>query len=102
MSTPLRRPRTCGFCPTPPKIVSVVRPAAFASGGEAYDAFMGRYAVLLAPLLADLAGVAVGQRALDVDDHGGATLARGVAERAHGQDLALAHRRRNDHAHGVG
>jgi SAM-dependent methyltransferase len=32
----------------------------------AYDAFMGRYSVLLSPLLADLAGVAPGQRALDV------------------------------------
>jgi SAM-dependent methyltransferase len=32
----------------------------------AYDSFMGRYSVLLAPQLADLAGVAEGQRALDV------------------------------------
>jgi SAM-dependent methyltransferase len=32
----------------------------------AYDAFMGRYSVLLAPQLADLAGVSAGQRALDV------------------------------------
>ena len=32
----------------------------------AYDAFMGRYSVLLAPQLAELAGVAEGQRALDV------------------------------------
>lgn len=39
---------------------------AFASGGEAYDAFMGRYAVRLAPLMADLAEVTAGQRALDV------------------------------------
>jgi SAM-dependent methyltransferase len=38
----------------------------FGAGGEAYDAFMGRYAVLLAPLLADAAGVLTGQRALDV------------------------------------
>lgn len=38
----------------------------FARGGEAYDAFMGRYAVLLAPLMADLAEVVTGQRALDV------------------------------------
>lgn len=38
----------------------------FTAGGDAYDAFMGRYAVLLAPLLADLAGVQPGQRALDV------------------------------------
>jgi trans-aconitate methyltransferase len=32
----------------------------------AYDAFMGRYSFPLAPRLADLAGVAEGQRALDV------------------------------------
>lgn len=32
----------------------------------AYNAFMGRYSVLLAPQLADLAGVTGGQRALDV------------------------------------
>jgi SAM-dependent methyltransferase len=38
----------------------------FGAGGDAYDAFMGRYAVLLAPLLADAAGVTSGQRALDV------------------------------------
>lgn len=38
----------------------------------AYDAFMGRYSVLLAPQLADLAGVAEGQRALDVGCGSGA------------------------------
>lgn len=38
----------------------------FGAGGDAYDAFMGRYAVLLAPLIADASGVAPGQRALDV------------------------------------
>ena len=38
----------------------------FTSGGEAYDAFMGRYAVELAPLFADLAGVSPGQHAVDV------------------------------------
>jgi SAM-dependent methyltransferase len=38
----------------------------FDVGAAAYDAFMGRYSVLLAPQLADLAGVAAGQRALDV------------------------------------
>lgn len=38
----------------------------FGAGGDAYDAFMGRYAVLLAPLLADAAGVGAGQHALDV------------------------------------
>jgi SAM-dependent methyltransferase len=38
----------------------------FDVGAAAYDSFMGRYSVLLAPQLADLAGVAGGQRALDV------------------------------------
>lgn len=38
----------------------------FGAGGEAYDAYMGRYAVLLAPSLADTAGVGAGRRALDV------------------------------------
>jgi SAM-dependent methyltransferase len=33
---------------------------------DAYDRFMGRYSVLLAPQLADLAGIAAGQRVLDV------------------------------------
>jgi SAM-dependent methyltransferase len=33
---------------------------------EAYDRFMGRYSTLLAPQLADLAGVDAGQRVLDV------------------------------------
>ena len=38
----------------------------FDVGAAAYDSFMGRYSVLLAPQLADLAGVTEGQRALDV------------------------------------
>jgi ubiquinone/menaquinone biosynthesis C-methylase UbiE len=38
----------------------------FTVAAEAYDRFMGRYSTPLAPLLADLAGVAPGQRALDV------------------------------------
>lgn len=36
------------------------------TGPEAYDRFMGRYSAPLAPLLADFAGVAAGQRVLDV------------------------------------
>jgi ubiquinone/menaquinone biosynthesis C-methylase UbiE len=39
---------------------------AFDVDPTAYDAFMGRYSVLLAPQLASLAGVTSGQRALDV------------------------------------
>lgn len=35
-------------------------------GADAYDRFMGRYSVLLAPLVAELAGVSAGQRVLDV------------------------------------
>jgi SAM-dependent methyltransferase len=38
----------------------------FAVSAEAYDRYMGRYAVLLAPQLADVAGVGAGQRVLDV------------------------------------
>ena len=39
---------------------------AFAVPADAYDRFMGRYSVLLAAQLADLAGVRGGQRVLDV------------------------------------
>ncbi len=38
----------------------------FAVAADAYDRFMGRYSVPLAPAFADLAGVAAGQRVLDV------------------------------------
>jgi SAM-dependent methyltransferase len=38
----------------------------FDVAADAYDQFMGRYSVPLAPQLADLAGVIAGQRALDV------------------------------------
>lgn len=38
----------------------------FAVSADAYDRFMGRYSVPLAPLLADLAGVSSGQHVLDV------------------------------------
>jgi SAM-dependent methyltransferase len=41
----------------------------------AYDRFMGRYSTLLAPRLADLAGVAAGQRVLDVGCGPGALIA---------------------------
>lgn len=41
-------------------------PMSFTVSAAAYDRFMGRYSVHLAPQLADLAGVAAGQRALDV------------------------------------
>ena len=38
----------------------------FRVGEEAYNDFMGRYSVRLAPLFADFAGVREGDRALDV------------------------------------
>ena len=38
----------------------------FTVGADAYDRFMGRYSGPLAPLFADLAGVAAGQQVLDV------------------------------------
>jgi SAM-dependent methyltransferase len=44
----------------------------FEVAGDAYDRFMGRYSRLLAPQLADLAGVAAGQRVLDVGSGTGA------------------------------
>jgi len=47
----------------------------FAPSAEAYDRFMGRYAVLLAPQFADFAAVAAGQRAIDVGCGPGALIA---------------------------
>ena len=38
----------------------------FTVAAEAYDRFMGRYSVPLAPAFADFTGVAAGQRVLDV------------------------------------
>ncbi len=38
----------------------------FTVGADAYDRFMGRYSIPLAPKLADFAAVAAGQRVLDV------------------------------------
>lgn len=38
----------------------------FDAAAESYDAFMGRYSSRLSPLMADFAGVASGQRVLDV------------------------------------
>jgi ubiquinone/menaquinone biosynthesis C-methylase UbiE len=40
--------------------------ASFAVDADAYDRFMGRYSVRLAPSFADFAGIAPGQRVLDV------------------------------------
>ena len=43
-----------------------IAPVAFVVSAEAYDRFMGRYSLPLAPLFADFAGVGFGQRVLDV------------------------------------
>ena len=51
----------------------------FDVAGAAYDRFMGRYSRLLAPQLADFAGVAAGQRVLDVGSGPGALTAELVA-----------------------
>jgi len=47
--------------------------------GDAYDRFMGRYSRLLAPQLADFAGVRAGERALDVGSGPGALTTELVA-----------------------
>ena len=52
---------------------------AFDVAADAYDRFMGRYSVLLSPQLADLAGVAAGQRVIDVGCGPGALTAELVA-----------------------
>jgi ubiquinone/menaquinone biosynthesis C-methylase UbiE len=52
----------------------------FAVAAEAYDRFMGRYSNPLAPLFADFAGIAAGQRVVDVGAGPGA-LTEVLAER---------------------
>jgi SAM-dependent methyltransferase len=47
----------------------------FVVAADSYDRFMGRYSVPLAPQLADLAGIAAGQRAIDVGSGPGALTA---------------------------
>jgi SAM-dependent methyltransferase len=55
---------------------------AFRVGGDAYDAFMGRYSTRLAPLFADFAGVEPGARVLDVGAGTGALTAALLARGA--------------------
>jgi SAM-dependent methyltransferase len=60
----------------------------FDVAADAYDRFMGRYSVLLSPQLADLAGIAAGQRVLDVGCGPGALTAE-LVERV-GADSVVA------------
>jgi SAM-dependent methyltransferase len=59
----------------------------FAVAADAYDRFMGRYSVPLAPLFADFAGVEAGQRVLDVGCGPGALVAE-LVERVGAQSIA--------------
>ena len=61
----------------------------FNVAAEAYDRFMGRYSRLLAPQLADLAGLAVGQRVLDVGSGPGALTAELVSRLGPGSVTAV-------------
>src|SRR5512144_682714 len=69
--------------------VRYFRVSLFATPAESYDAFMGRYAQALAPLLADFAGVARGRRVLDVGAGPGA-LTEVLAHRVGAQAVAAA------------
>ena len=61
----------------------------FDVAAESYDGFMGRYSRLLAPQLADLAGVRAGQRALDVGSGPGALTAELVTRLGAGAVTAV-------------
>jgi len=61
----------------------------FDVAADAYDRFMGRYSVPLAPLLADLASVEAGQRVLDVGCGPGALTAELVARLGTGSVRAV-------------
>ena len=61
----------------------------FDVAGESYDRFMGRYSTQLSAQLADLAGVAAGQRVLDVGCGPGALTAE-LVERVGAENVAAA------------
>jgi ubiquinone/menaquinone biosynthesis C-methylase UbiE len=61
----------------------------FRTSGDAYDRFMGRYSVLLAPKLIEFAGVEPGMRALDVGCGPGG-LTRALADRLGADNVAAA------------
>jgi SAM-dependent methyltransferase len=61
----------------------------FAVAAEAYDRFMGRYSEPLAPQLADFAGIAGGQRVLDVGCGPGALIAELVRQLGPGSVSAI-------------
>ena len=61
----------------------------FDVSADAYDRFMGRYSVTLSPQLADLAGVAAGQRVVDVGCGSGMLTAELVARLGAGSVAAI-------------
>ncbi len=61
----------------------------FLVGADAYDRFMGRYSVPLAPLLADLGGVGAGQCVVDVGCGPGALTAKLAARVGPGRVAAV-------------
>jgi SAM-dependent methyltransferase len=61
----------------------------FDVSADAYDRFMGRYSVTLSPQLADLAGIANGQRAVDVGCGSGMLTAELVARLGAGSVAAI-------------
>jgi SAM-dependent methyltransferase len=58
-------------------------PVAFKAAADSYDLFMGRYSSVLAPKMADFAGVEAGQRIVDVGCGPGALVAELVERGAH-------------------
>src|SRR5580765_1144887 len=62
----------------------------FDVSGDAYDRFMGRYSLQLAPAFADFAGVEAGQRVVDVGGADPSPMLEACAERVPGADLRQA------------